>query len=120
MQIKIDASERFRAVSLGMRSAAEIQPRAKEGGALKLAPSGKPTYPSGVVVMRDDGSGQDRSVTIAVCEYAEFPPLTNLVTDGDTWITPYESNGRVAISVIAERLIPAEGVAQECARRSES
>jgi len=104
MQFQIDsrwAAENFRALSMG----GEPRPRTNEDGVPKLAPNGKPTYSTGVVLARADG-GQDRGITIAVTEPMTLPFGVPMRPDGAVWATPYETNGRVAVSIICERLVP--------------
>ncbi|GLK16923.1 hypothetical protein GCM10017602_14050 [Herbiconiux flava] len=100
------ASENLRALSLG----GEVRPRLNDSGVPKLAPNGKPTFSTGVVVARADG-GQDRGVTISVTEPVVLQLGAALRPDGDVWVTPYETNGRVGLSIICERLVPVGPVA---------
>ena len=83
----------------------EHRPRVDGDGRPKVAPNGRPTFQSGAVVVRPEG-GQDRSVTIAVTEPGKYPVGQPLRLDGEVWVTPYESNGRVAYSFICDRLVP--------------
>jgi len=107
---KLDQSEKFEAMSMGMKPAEEVKPRQSNEGILKLSPHGKNTYPAGVIVARADGNGPDKNVSIAVCEYKVYPMGTVLRTDGAVYITPYvsENGGRAnaALSVVCDRLIP--------------
>ncbi|MFZ3416952.1 hypothetical protein [Arthrobacter sp. 3Tela_A] len=107
-QYKLADGEKFIAMSMGMRDAESIQQRMnRETGEVKVGPTGKPSYASGVVAIRADGSGQDRGVTIAVEEYRAYPMGTTLHTDGITVITPYVADGgRQGLSVLCERLVP--------------
>lgn len=109
-------TEPFRAMSMGMRSLDDIKPRADfKTQAPKLSPRDKTTFSSGVVVMRADGNGQDQNITIAVEEYKDFPMGTVLETSGPTWITPYVRDGRMALSVVCEKLVPAKFDDQDAA-----
>lgn len=80
------------------------RPRTNPDGSPKLAPNGKPTYASGVVVARPEG-GADRGITIAVTDPAPLPLGAVVHPDGEVWVTPYESNGRVALSIVCDRLV---------------
>jgi len=104
MQLKLDsdwAAAILRALSMG----GEPRPRLTEDGAPKLAPNGKPTFVSGAVVARPDG-GHDRSITIAVTEPTPHRMGAVVKPDGEVFVTPYEQNGRVALSIICDRLVP--------------
>lgn len=104
----------FRGMFPGGRDKDDIQPRTNfNTGEVKLSPREKQTYSSGVVVLRGDGSGQDRNVTIAVEQYEPFPIGTIVETSGPTWITPYVNNGRVALSVICEKLVEVKDTAKD-------
>jgi hypothetical protein len=83
------------------------RPRLNAEGGPKLSPDGRPTFSTGVVVARPDG-GQDRGVTISVTEPTRLPLGVLLRPDGNVWLTPYESNGRVGVSIVCDRLVPAD------------
>lgn len=84
----------------------EPRPRQREDGTPKLAPDGRPTFSTGVVVARSDG-GQDRGITVAVVEPQEYPLGTRLCPDGRAWVTPSVTDARrLGLSVIVERLVP--------------
>ncbi|QCQ17248.1 hypothetical protein [Microbacterium sp. RG1] len=104
VMLKVDsewAARNIRAQGMG----GEPRIRTGDNQVPKLAPNGKPTYASGVVVARPEG-GVDRGVSIAVTEPAVLPLGVALCPAGDIWVTPYESNGRVALSIVCDRLVP--------------
>jgi len=91
----------------------EPRPRVGDKGP-KLTVDGRATSSVPVVVLRADGTGQERGATLAVVsEYAKDYPLgTFLRSDGKTWLTPYVTDaGRLGLSYVCERLVPCQASA---------
>jgi len=93
-----------------MSMGGESRPRVGDKGP-KLTVDGRATSSAPVVVLRDDGQGQERGATVAVVsENAKVYPLgTFLRTDGRTWVTPYVTDAnRLGLSYVCERLVPCQ------------
>lgn len=72
---------------------------------VKLAPDGRPVYRTALKALRVvDGQviGEERNVSLAVIAPVDIAAGKIYAAAGITWITPYEANGRVALSIIAE------------------
>ena len=91
-------------------------PRARvdRDGRPKMSPSGKPTFSSGCAALVKDETGEfvpaRGTISVHVTEPAErygksAVSSTVFVTDGETWVTPYVSNGFIGLSVTTERLV---------------
>lgn len=84
-------------------------PRAREG---KFSPDGWQTYSSGSILRmarKDGGIRADKSASVHVTNPADFYELgTIYVAQGWIFVQPYESNGRVALSITVEHLVPVE------------
>lgn len=78
----------------------------------KTSPDGRPVYRTALQALRlENGApvGQDRDVSLSVIEPCDIQPAKNYGVSGLVWITPYSmANGRVGISIIAERVRPVE------------
>lgn len=87
-------------------------PRVREG---KTTPDGELTYGSGCIlrVQRKDGEIKaDKSASVHVTKPASVYELgVEYVARGQVFVQPYESNGRMALSITVEELLPASGVA---------
>lgn len=81
-------------------------PRQRE----KAAVTGEPTYSSGCVLIGADKDGNDRAqktASIHVIKPASVYALgERFVSKGRVYVMPYESNGRVALSITVEELVP--------------
>lgn len=77
----------------------------------KVNPNGEVTYSSGAIlrVLAKDGTiRNDKTASIHVTEPAAMYELGQVyVADGDIFVQPYESNGRVALSITVQALVPA-------------
>lgn len=98
-------------MSLGQQHAVEMQAKKEFNSEdVKKAPNGKPLYKTQLAALRVvDGvpQGAENNVTLSVVEPFDAQLGQTYICDGAVWITPYERGGRVAISVIAERMTPA-------------
>ena len=79
----------------------------------KSAPDGRPTYSSGTILMVESKDGNVSANKTASVNVIQFPAepyrLGGLYrADGKIWVMPYESNGRVTLSVTVETLVPVE------------
>lgn len=93
-------SDLFPLVAMGMGGT----PRQRE----KPAPTGEATYASGAILFVDRKGvpTADKSASIHVLS-PDPVPLGQLVqAQGKIWVQPYESNGRSALSIIVEKLVP--------------
>lgn len=87
---------------LGMGGA----PRLREG---KITPDGRLTYSTGCMLMieRNGEISPQRSASVHVVEpAATYELAAQYMAAGLVWVMPYEANGRVALSIICERLVP--------------
>ena len=81
----------------------------------KVNPNGEITYGSGCIlrVLAKDGTVRnDKSASIHVTEPASVYELGQVYeARGDIFVQPYESNGRVALSITVQALVPANATA---------
>lgn len=77
----------------------------------KTNPNGEITYGSGCIlrVLAKDGTVRnDKSASVHVTEPASVYELGQVYeARGDIFVQPYESNGRVALSITVQALVPA-------------
>jgi hypothetical protein len=78
----------------------------------KASPEGEVTYASGCIlrVQRVDGNVRhDKSASVHVIKPAGMYELGTIYqAKGRVYVQPWESNGRVTLSVTVEQLVPAE------------
>ena len=78
----------------------------------KASPDGEVTYASGCIlrVQRKDGSLRaDKSASVHVTKPAGLYELGVIYqATGRVYVQPYESNGRMALSITVEQLVPAD------------
>src|SRR5262245_617933 len=78
----------------------------------KASPDGEVTYASGCIlrVQRKDGSLRaDKSASVHVTKPASLYELGTIYkATGRVYVQPYESNGRMALSITVEQLVPAD------------
>jgi hypothetical protein len=78
----------------------------------KASPEGEVTYASGCIlrVQRNDGSVRhDKSASVHVIKPAGVYELGTIYkATGRVYVQPWESNGRVTLSVTVEQLVPAD------------
>lgn len=78
----------------------------------KASPEGEVTYASGCIlrVQRKDGSLRaDKSASVHVTKPASIYELGLIYrAAGRVWVQPYENNGRMALSITVEQLVPAD------------
>ena len=78
----------------------------------KASPDGEVTYASGCIlrVQRKDGSLKaDKSASVHVTKPAGMYELGVIYqAAGRVYVQPYENNGRVALSITVEQLVPAD------------
>jgi len=78
----------------------------------KASPDGEVTYASGCIlrVQRNDGSLRaDKSASVHVTKPAGLYELGVIYrAAGRVYVQPYENNGRVALSITVEQLVPAD------------
>jgi len=78
----------------------------------KASPDGEVTYASGCIlrVQRKDGSLRaDKSASVHVTKPAGHYELGAIYkATGRVYVQPYESNGRMALSITVEQLVPAD------------
>ncbi|QOW64950.1 hypothetical protein IDM48_11545 (plasmid) [Rothia amarae] len=93
-------SDLFPLVAMGMGGT----PRQRE----KPAPTGEATYASGAILFVDRKGVPvaDKSASIHVLSPDPVPLGQLLQAQGKIWVQPYESNGRSALSITVERLVP--------------
>jgi len=76
----------------------------------KAAPTGEVTFSTGTVLRvesRDGTVRNDKTASVNVLEPAPVYELGTLYrSEGRVYLQPYESNGRVALSVTCQRLVP--------------
>jgi len=76
----------------------------------KASPDGEVTYASGCIlrVQRKDGSLRaDKSASVHVTKPAGLYELGEIYrATGRVYVQPYESNGRMALSITVEQLVP--------------
>jgi len=89
----------------------------------KATPEGEVTYSSGCILRRvqKDGSLRtDKSASVHVINPAAIYELGVVYrAQGRVYVMPYESNGRMALSITVEGLVPAEtsaGVSRSSAK----
>jgi hypothetical protein len=79
-------------------------------GKPKFAPNGEMTYGSGCIVRmvtKDGTIRNDKSASVHVTKPATIYELGQIYqAQGRIWVQPYESNGRVALSITVEALVP--------------
>lgn len=84
-------------------------------GRPKFAPSGEQTYASGCIarlLTKDGAVRNDKTASIHVTKPAAIYELGQVYqAQGRVWVQPYESNGRVALSITVEQLVPAKAEA---------
>lgn len=76
----------------------------------KTAPDGRPTYSSGTILMvegKDGAVSANKTASVNVIEAPHEPFQLGAMyrAEGKIWIMPYESNGRVTLSVTVEKLV---------------
>ena len=78
----------------------------------KASPDGEVTYASGCIlrVQRKDGSLKaDKSASVHVTKPAGLYELGVIYqASGRVYVQPYENNGRMALSITVEQLVPAD------------
>lgn len=88
--------------------------RTDRDGHPKLSPDGRATFSTGCAVLTKDAAGElvpsRGTVTLHVIEpldrYGKSAVTpTVYVTEGQTWVVPYVSNGYSALSITTERLV---------------
>lgn len=81
----------------------------------KVSPDGEITYSSGCIlrVLAKDGTVRnEKTASIHVTEPASIYELGQVYkADGTIFVQPYESNGRVALSITVQALVPANTTA---------
>jgi len=76
---------------------------------IKTAPDGRVLYSTALKALRlVDGVpvGEERGVSLAVIDTIDIAAGKLYRLKGSVWITPYERDGRVALSIIAETVEP--------------
>jgi len=106
------------ATVLPVRTTAEVWPVTVDGMGEspkereKASPDGEVTYASGCIlrVQRKDGSLKaDKSASVHVTKPAGLYELGVIYrASGRVYVQPYENNGRVALSITVEQLVPAD------------
>lgn len=71
---------------------------------------GKPTYLVSGVPLKPDGTGMERGISIHCLEPTTLELGRKFRTEGRCFITPYVQNGWSALSVVAEKIVPDEGL----------
>lgn len=100
----------FPVYAVGMGDA----PKARNGedGRPKFAPSGDATYGTGCIARLLTKNGtvrNDKTASIHVTKPASVYELGEVyMAQGRVWVQPYESGGRVALSITVEQLVPAK------------
>jgi len=83
------------------------QPRSRE----KVSPKGEPTFSTGCLlkVLSKDGTTKiDKTASVNVINPAEVYDLAvTYRAEGRIYVQPYENNGRIAYSILCEKLVPA-------------
>lgn len=81
----------------------------------KASPMGEVTYSSGCILRRRQKDGSirtDKSASVHVIDPAAIYELGVIYqARGRVYVMPYESNGRLALSITVEGLIPADTLA---------
>lgn len=98
-------SEHWAVVSMGMGDSVVVRD--------KKSPDGRPTFASGTIMRTMTKAGEIKSQKSASVNVIE-PPQNGEVYefgqmyrgDGAIWVQPWESNGRIALSITVERLVP--------------
>jgi len=75
---------------------------------VKVAPDGRPVHRTALKALRVvDGVpiGEERNVSFAIIQPTDVVAGKIYRAVGAIWITPYENNGRVALSIIAEKVV---------------
>ena len=69
---------------------------------------GKPVHRTSLKALRLDGAGkaigEDRNISLGLLNQHEISGGKLYEADGEVWITPYEKNGRVALSIVVEKV----------------
>jgi hypothetical protein len=101
-------SDAFAVMVVGMGDSPKA--RNDANGKPKFAPNGEMTYGSGCIVrmLTKDGTiRNDKSASVHVTKPASIYELGQIYqAEGRVWVQPYESNGRVALSITVEALVP--------------
>lgn len=101
-------SDVFPVFTVGMGDSPKA--RQDQNKAPKYAPNGEPTYGSGTIlrqVTKDGTIRNDKSASVHVTKPASIYELGQVYeAKGAVWVQPYESNGRVALSITVEQLVP--------------
>ena len=98
-------------IALGAVKPGDFQAKTDLEGHGKTSPSGKPLFrvPQLRALRVIDGvpAGEDSSVSLAVEQPFELVFGRAYTLAGDVFVTPYvQQNGRLGLSVIAERIVP--------------
>ena len=102
-------------------------PRARvdRDGHPKLSRDGRPTFSTGCMVLTKDDSGEwipsRGTLSVHVTNPSErygksAVQPTIYSTDGETWVTPYVSNGFTGLSIVTERLVEHKTINTEVAK----
>lgn len=95
-------SEHWPMVCVGMGDSVKIRP--------KKAPDGRPTYSSGTILRTVNKDGEiksDKTASVNVIEPAKNYELGQFYrASGKVWVQPWENNGRMALSITVEKLVP--------------
>lgn len=73
---------------------------------LKTAPDGRQLYSTRKSLVFLGERGAENGITLSVLSPEPLEEMTKYRLDGDVIYTPWVNNGRVAVSLIAERLVP--------------
>jgi len=92
-------------------ASAQLPKEVERGGKkeIKTAPDGRVLYSTALKALRlVDGApvGEERGVSLAVIDTIDIAVGKFYRLKGSVWITPYERDGRVALSIIAETVEP--------------
>lgn len=103
-------AENFPVFVVGMGDSPKV--RNDQNGKPKHAPNGEVTYGSGCIarMLTKDGTVRnDKTASVHVTKPASIYELGQVYqAQGRVWVQPYESNGRVALSITVEALVPAK------------
>ena len=90
----------------------------------KTTPEGEVTYASGCVLRMERGDGTlkaDKAASVNVINPASVYELGRVyVAKGRVYVQPWESNGRVTLSITVEQLVPEEAESAPVSRSASS
>lgn len=108
MRIRIDGSQVPLTVFAVEAVAAEDWTPKKQYGSdeLKLSPDGKQLYSTRKSLVFLGANGAENGITLSITTPEPLDEMTKYQLGGEVIYTPWVNNGRVAVSLIAERLVP--------------